>query len=84
MLHRFVIGTMAATIVSDGPLLLHTPEQIFLIVYFTKRIFRDMIFMRDRSDILARSWETGRKRDLQLVPRHSDYDRLTVSGLQRG
>ena len=30
MLHRFKIGTMAATIVSDGPLLLHAPEQIFL------------------------------------------------------
>ena len=29
MLHRFTIGTMAATIVSDGPLLLHAPEQIF-------------------------------------------------------
>jgi glyoxylase-like metal-dependent hydrolase (beta-lactamase superfamily II) len=30
MLHRFTIGTMAAAIVSDGPLLLHAPEQIFL------------------------------------------------------
>ena len=30
MLHRFLIGTMAATIVSDGPLLLHAPEQVFL------------------------------------------------------
>jgi len=30
MFHRFKIGTMDATIVSDGPLTLHTPEQIFL------------------------------------------------------
>ena len=30
MLHRFQIGSMAATIVSDGPLLLHAPEQVFL------------------------------------------------------
>jgi glyoxylase-like metal-dependent hydrolase (beta-lactamase superfamily II) len=30
MFHRFKIGTMTATIVSDGPLLLHAPEQIFL------------------------------------------------------
>jgi glyoxylase-like metal-dependent hydrolase (beta-lactamase superfamily II) len=30
MFHRFNIGTMAATIVSDGPLLLHAPPKIFL------------------------------------------------------
>jgi glyoxylase-like metal-dependent hydrolase (beta-lactamase superfamily II) len=30
MFHRFKIGTMDATIVSDGPLLLHAPDQIFL------------------------------------------------------
>jgi glyoxylase-like metal-dependent hydrolase (beta-lactamase superfamily II) len=30
MFHRFKIGAMTATIVSDGPLLLHAPEQIFL------------------------------------------------------
>jgi glyoxylase-like metal-dependent hydrolase (beta-lactamase superfamily II) len=30
MFHRFKIGTMDATIVSDGPLTLHAPEQIFL------------------------------------------------------
>jgi glyoxylase-like metal-dependent hydrolase (beta-lactamase superfamily II) len=30
MFHRFTIGAMAATIVSDGPLLLHAPEKIFL------------------------------------------------------
>ena len=30
MFHRFTIGTMAATIVSDGPLLLDAPEKIFL------------------------------------------------------
>ena len=30
MIHRFQIGTMQATIVSDGPLLLHAPEKIFL------------------------------------------------------
>ncbi len=30
MFHRFKIGTMNATIVSDGPLLLHAPERIFL------------------------------------------------------
>ena len=30
MIHRFQIGTMRATIVSDGPLLLHAPEKIFL------------------------------------------------------
>ena len=30
MWHRFPIGTMTATIVSDGPLLLHAPEQTFL------------------------------------------------------
>jgi glyoxylase-like metal-dependent hydrolase (beta-lactamase superfamily II) len=30
MFHRFTIGTMKATIVSDGPLLLHAPEKIFL------------------------------------------------------
>jgi len=30
MFHRFKIGTMNATIVSDGPLLLHAPEKIFL------------------------------------------------------
>jgi glyoxylase-like metal-dependent hydrolase (beta-lactamase superfamily II) len=30
MFHRFQIGTMRATIVSDGPLLLHAPEKIFL------------------------------------------------------
>ena len=30
MFHRFMIGTTNATIVSDGPLLLHAPEKIFL------------------------------------------------------
>jgi glyoxylase-like metal-dependent hydrolase (beta-lactamase superfamily II) len=30
MFHRFMIGTMQATIVSDGPLLLHAHEKIFL------------------------------------------------------
>jgi len=30
MFHRFKVGTMNATIVSDGPLLLHAPEKIFL------------------------------------------------------
>ncbi len=30
MFHRFTIGSMAATIVSDGPLLLHTPEKTFI------------------------------------------------------
>ena len=30
MFHRFHIGTMAATIVSDGPLRLHAPAKIFL------------------------------------------------------
>ena len=30
MFHRFKIGTMAATIVSDGPLTLHAPEKIFI------------------------------------------------------
>jgi glyoxylase-like metal-dependent hydrolase (beta-lactamase superfamily II) len=30
MFHRFRIGTMDAVIVSDGPLTLHAPEQIFL------------------------------------------------------
>ncbi len=30
MFHRFDIGAMKATIVSDGPLLLHAPEKIFL------------------------------------------------------
>jgi glyoxylase-like metal-dependent hydrolase (beta-lactamase superfamily II) len=30
MFHRFRIGTMTATIVSDGPLRLHAPEKIFL------------------------------------------------------
>ena len=30
MIHRFTIGTMQATIVSDGPLLLHAPEKIFI------------------------------------------------------
>src|SRR5882757_8202777 len=30
MFHCFKIGTMMATIVSDGPLLLHAPEQTFL------------------------------------------------------
>jgi glyoxylase-like metal-dependent hydrolase (beta-lactamase superfamily II) len=30
MFHRFKVGNMNATIVSDGPLLLHAPEQIFL------------------------------------------------------
>jgi glyoxylase-like metal-dependent hydrolase (beta-lactamase superfamily II) len=30
MFHRFTIGTMTATIVSDGPLLLHTPAQTFV------------------------------------------------------
>ncbi len=30
MLHRFRIGTMTATIVSDGPLLLHAPDKTFL------------------------------------------------------
>jgi glyoxylase-like metal-dependent hydrolase (beta-lactamase superfamily II) len=30
MFHRFKIRTMDATIVSDGPLLLHAPEKIFL------------------------------------------------------
>lgn len=30
MFHRFTIGTMTATIVSDEPLLLHAPEKIFL------------------------------------------------------
>jgi glyoxylase-like metal-dependent hydrolase (beta-lactamase superfamily II) len=30
MFHRFHIGTMRATIVSDGPLTLHAPEKIFL------------------------------------------------------
>jgi glyoxylase-like metal-dependent hydrolase (beta-lactamase superfamily II) len=30
MFHRFKIGAMDATIVSDGPLLLHAPEKIFL------------------------------------------------------
>ncbi len=29
MFYRFYIGTMRATIVSDGPLLLHAPEKIF-------------------------------------------------------
>ena len=30
MFYRFEIGTMAATIVSDGPLLLHAPDKIFV------------------------------------------------------
>ena len=30
MFHRFRIGAMTATIVSDGPLRLHAPEKIFL------------------------------------------------------
>jgi len=30
MFHRFKIGTMDAAIVSDGPLTLHAPEQIFI------------------------------------------------------
>ena len=30
MFHRFKIGAMDATIVSDGPLTLHAPEKIFL------------------------------------------------------
>jgi glyoxylase-like metal-dependent hydrolase (beta-lactamase superfamily II) len=30
MFHRFQIGTMAATIVSDGPLSLHAPDKTFL------------------------------------------------------
>jgi hypothetical protein len=30
MFHRFVIGTMPATIVSDGPLTLHAPDKTFL------------------------------------------------------
>ncbi len=30
MIHRFQIGAMRATIVSDGPLLLHAPEKVFL------------------------------------------------------
>ena len=30
MFHCFKVGTMTATIVSDGPLLLHAPEQTFL------------------------------------------------------
>lgn len=30
MFHRFLVGTMTATIVSDGPLRLHAPEKIFL------------------------------------------------------
>jgi glyoxylase-like metal-dependent hydrolase (beta-lactamase superfamily II) len=30
MFHRFMIGTMAATIVSDGPLTLHAPDKTFV------------------------------------------------------